>query len=86
MKKALQKQANSKEEGMVSSFALSLDIELNAPMILIPEDVYNSTSSCVAIDLGSVAGFSRMVQIDPLYNYRLINDLNLLCNCYTIAF
>ena len=54
--------------------------------MIIPEDIYNSTSSCVVLDFGSVTGFSRMVEVDSLYNYRLINDLSLLCNCYTIAF
>lgn len=71
---------------MIPPFALLLDIELNAPMMIIPEDIYNSTSSCVVLDFGSVTGFSRMVEVDSLYNYRLINDLSLLCNCYTIAF
>ncbi len=69
-----------------AAMSLLLSVELNAPLVIVPENIFNPSTACIAIDLGSVVGYSRVVEIDPDIDYRWITHLGMLFNCYTIAF
>lgn len=38
-----------------------VQLDMAAPMIVIPEDIYNPATPCIAVDLGAVRSFSRLV-------------------------
>ena len=59
---------------------------MDPPLLIMPDDIYNPETPCVAIDLGIMTAESRLVEIQPGVDYREVKDIKSLYNCFTFAF
>ncbi len=55
-------------------------------MVLLPEDIYDPVTPCMALDLGKLSAHSHLVEMKKGVDYRETKNIKELYNCYTFAF
>lgn len=63
---------------------VSLNLFLSAPVIIIPENVFEEDSFHLEVSLGNVKIKSHLVKFNPMINYKYVLDENVLYDVYQI--
>lgn len=85
-----QSSKNAKEKGSKSKenthINVSLDFKLNAPVIVVPENIFDEKTIQVELHLGSALIRSHLVDFNKKINYKDILDEELLYDVYEVKF
>eukprot|EP00347_Sterkiella_histriomuscorum_P017164 403350423 len=72
------------KKGEFKHQAVDISVSLTAPIILVPEDIFNQNKPCLVIDTGSITLNSQLVRHDSSVDYKSVQDPTNLYDKYEI--
>ena len=70
--------AESIKKGEYTHTSVSLDVMMKAPVVVVPKDIFDSTSTYIKVDFGMLKMVSNLIPYDSTVNYNeFTNDSSL---------
>jgi hypothetical protein len=57
-------------------------MNLSAPVIIIPQNIFQPEKPCLVIDIGAITLTNSLSKFDPIVDYKLLKSVNSLYDRY----
>ncbi len=74
----------SLKTGAYQHSALDVKMELRAPVILVPENVFLPHKGCLVLDVGVISVDSNLRKFEKFVDYKLLKSVDLVFDRYEV--